>query len=105
MCEEDRSAPLSASVRCDKTRPRNFWRSYPEVVNYLLKKFVTDQAFVEYDATILRYMQPTNMTSQQIADDLIAKSCKVADVYEQSTLNDVSIEGVDASIRHSLREY
>lgn len=45
------------------------------------------------------------MTPQQYADDLIATSWKVADLYDISTLNDVFIEIVDASIWHSLRNY
>lgn len=41
----------------------------------------------------------------QNIDDLYAKSCIVADVYDESTLNNIFIEGVDLSIRHSPREY
>lgn len=43
------------------------------------------------------------MTPQQYGGDVIAMSCKVADVYNEGTLNDVFIEGVDPCIRHSLR--
>lgn len=50
-------------------------------------------------------MLPSGMTPQQYANDLIAKLCKVADVYDESTLNDVFIEGVDASIQQSLRNF
>lgn len=45
------------------------------------------------------------MTPQQHTDDLIAKPCKVADVCDEGTLNEVFIEGVDAAIRHSLPNY
>lgn len=45
------------------------------------------------------------MTLQHFADDLITKSCKVSDVYDDSTLNDVLIESRDASIHHSLQHY
>lgn len=75
------------------------------MVNYLLKKYATDATLAEYEASIRRYMQPTSMTSEQFTDDLIAKSCKVAAVYVESTFNDVFIKGVDVSIRHSLRDY
>lgn len=80
MCAEDRTAPLVATVRHDKIRHQKLLRSYPEVVNYLLKKFATGAEIAEYDATILRYMHPASMTHQQFADDLIAKSCKVANI-------------------------
>lgn len=75
------------------------------MVKYILKKFYTDQANVDYDATNLGSMRPSTMTLQQFADDIVAKSFKVADVYGESTFNDILIEGVDSSIRHSLRKY
>lgn len=43
------------------------------------------------------------MTLQQYADDLVPKSCKVADMFDELTLNDVIIKGVDPSIGRSLR--
>lgn len=43
------------------------------------------------------------MTPHHFTDNLITKSCKLAVVYDLSTLNDVFIEGVDVSIPHSLR--
>lgn len=45
----------------------------------------------------------SSITSQQYGDNIIAKSCKVADVYDESTLKGVFIELVDSSIRHSFR--
>lgn len=79
--------------------------SYPEVMNYLSKKYKTDLAIVRNNVATLRYVQLSNMAPQQYADDLIAKSCKVVDVYYESTLNDVFIEGFDAGTKHSLRNY
>lgn len=40
---------------------------------------------------MLRYRQQANVTSQQYADDLIEKSIKVANVSDESTINDVFI--------------
>lgn len=45
------------------------------------------------------------MARQQYADGLIAKSYRVADVYDKGTLNDVLIEGFDQLVRHSLQSY
>lgn len=50
-------------------------------------------------------MQQANMSTQQCADDLITKLCKVAAIYNEGTLNEVSIKEVDQSIRHSLQNY
>lgn len=43
------------------------------------------------------------MTSQQYADNLVARSCKVVIVYEEENENKVSIEMGDASKGHGLR--
>lgn len=75
------------------------------MIKYLFKTFVTSQAVAEYDASILRNKQTSSLTTQQYTDDTIAKSCKVVDVYDESTLNDVILKGIDPSIRHSLRNY
>lgn len=40
---------------------------------------------------------------EAVSDNFIAKWRKVADFYDGSSLKDIFIEGVDASIRHSLR--
>lgn len=45
------------------------------------------------------------MTPKQYADGLTANLFKAADVYDEGTLNDGLIEGVDELIRHSLRNY
>lgn len=50
-------------------------------------------------------MHLKNTTPQQFADDMITKSYEVADVYDESALNNVFIERVNASICHSLRGY
>lgn len=74
-------------------------------MNYFLKKLVTDLVIAKFDAAILWYMQLANITSQEYADYLVAKSCKVADVYDEGKLNDVFIERVISSIGEILRNY
>lgn len=70
--------------------------------NYFLNNFAADQPIAKYNAAILCYVQQTNPTPQQISDNLITKTCKVEDLYDNSTLSDAFIEGFDASIVHSL---
>lgn len=43
------------------------------------------------------------MTPHRYVDNLVAKSCKRADVYDEGTLNYVFIEGVDLSGLHRLK--
>lgn len=98
MCATDKSYPIATSLRNVDNQSHKLLRLYPDVVNYLLKKFATDPAIAGFDAAILLYMQAGNMTPEQYADDVVAKSCKVTDVFDKCTLNDVIIEGVDPSI-------
>lgn len=104
-CAEGRPAPFPTSERNDQDRSRKLLRSYPEEVNYFIKKYVTVQAIAGYETKILRYLQPANKTFQRNAEDFIAKLCKVTDVYDEDTLNDLLIKGLDRSIRHRLQNY
>lgn len=81
MWAEDRTAPINAPVCINNKKSRKILRCYSEVVNYLLITFATYQSVAEYDAAILCCTQPANMASQQYAKDLVAKFCKVFEVY------------------------
>lgn len=99
-------APNVVSVHfAEPLRQKKLLLYYPEVVNYLVKKFANDRAFVKITSAILHYAQPTSMTAMRYVDDLYAKFCKVADVYDDSTLNVILIKGIDFSISRSLRKY
>lgn len=56
------------------------WRSYLTAVNYLQRKFESDQAIAEMDFEMLCYTQLTKMTLMQYKDSLYVRSSKVADV-------------------------
>lgn len=105
MCTDNRTVAVTATVGYNKIRPRKLLQSYAEVVDYLLKQYASEAAIVLYDATKLRYMHPASTTPQQFADKLIAESCKVTDVYDESGLKDVYIEGVEVPICYSLLDY
>lgn len=78
--------------------------SYPEVVKYLLKKFPKHQAVAKMYSAIMRCTQPFSMTPMQHPDGLYAKSCEVANVQDESNLNDNFIEIIDSSIGYSLNK-
>lgn len=78
---------------------------FQEVVNSFVNELAPGQSIVKLDDAILRYMQPAKTKQQQFADDLSAESCKVADVFDERTLKDVYIKGVESSIRNGLRHY
>lgn len=69
---EGKSTSITATFLNNDARSRKLLRSFPEVLNNNSKKFATDQAIAELDVAILRFMQPSYMTCQQHADDLVA---------------------------------
>lgn len=73
-------AQVVASTHSAKQlRLKTLLGSYPEVVNYLLEKYVNDQAIANTYLAVLRYTQRASMVPMQYADDLYAKLCKGAD--------------------------
>lgn len=85
MFAEGKSLLITAPFRNEDAGSQKRLRSNPKLINYLLMKFVADQALVDFGSEVLRYIQPSDMTAQQYADDSVAKSCKVADVYVDRT--------------------
>lgn len=99
-------APSVAPVlSAEPLRESLLLQSYPEVADYLFKTFANDQTVTGIDSAILLEIQTRNMLPMPYAYDLFAKSCKVAGDYDESTLNNIFIGGVDSSILHSLRKY
>lgn len=91
MCVEDNSTATTALVHNNDVRLRKILRSYPETVNYLLKKFATDEATAEFEAAILRYKKQSNMTPHKYVEGLVAKSCKIVWDNESYKINQVSV--------------
>lgn len=81
MSVEDWLPSFAASVGNEEQRSKQLLLSYPEVVNYPLKKFAAHQAISEKDTAIPRYIVPPNMTPHQYADNSITKSCMVSVLY------------------------
>lgn len=80
MCAENQLEPLVVFVQNEQHLTRKLLHSYPEMIIHLLVKYLTDQYIAENDSAILRYTNSVNMTHQTYGDDLVAKSCSVADV-------------------------
>lgn len=69
LCNENLTVLPTATVRYVEVRFPKLLRSYPEAVNYPLKKFTKNAAIAKYNVTILRYMQRALKTTQRFADD------------------------------------
>lgn len=105
MYAQSSFAPSGTSSRNQKQPSQKLLRSYLEAGNYLLKRFATYQTIAEYDVSILRYREPLRVSLEQYGDDTITKSCKTADIYDESKLNNILIEDVDSSTRHIFCSY
>lgn len=89
----------------EEMRSRTLLCFYAKVVNYLLKKYTTDQAIAENDAAILNDIKLSKKTPQLHSDDVIAKSCNVSGEYNEGTGNDIIVEAFDAAVRDRLCTY
>lgn len=91
----------SRSTR-DKKR---YFNTYPQVANFLLRKYGTDEVIAKSECDIMRFAQPSNMTPSPYAEKLVTKTLQSGDLYEEYVLNETFLKGLDASIRNSMREY
>lgn len=105
MCAEVGLSSFAASVRSKEPRSLELLRSSPAVPNFVLKKYASDSRIAMKNVANLRYIQLSSMTPQQYTEELVAISSKVSDMSDESTFNDVFIEGVDASIRNNIHIY
>lgn len=71
---------FAASVRSIDNRSRKLWQLYLGEVNYLLPNYSVEQAIAKFNDAILRYTSVANAAPQHYADDLVAKSCNIADI-------------------------
>lgn len=86
----------------DKTR---HFITYPQVVNFFLKKYTTDEVIAKTKSNITPFAQPLNMTPFQYAEGFVTRTIRSEDVYENHALNEMFIEGLDLSIHHKMCEY
>lgn len=108
------SAVLNASI-CSNLAEKKYSRSasgetkyfttYAQVVNFLLKKYATDEAFVKTKTEMMNIAKPSGMLPFQYAKDLLTKTFRCINVYERIALNEIFIKGFDASPRQRMREY
>lgn len=52
MCAADKTSSITVSVRNVEIWSHKLLQLYPRILNYLLKKFTTDQAFAVFEAAI-----------------------------------------------------
>lgn len=95
-------APLNTTEALIQKR---LLQSNPKVVSNLLNKFANDRARFEIDFAIMRCSQLAHKTPMRYGGDPYSKACKIADVYDKSTLYKFFIEAFAPCICHSFLKY
>lgn len=108
------SAVQNARLSADVTDRKYSWSvscktkhfaTFLQVLNVLLEKYATNEVNAETESEITRFKRPSNMTPSHYAEKLVTKKLQFGDVYEEFALNEIFIEGLNASTHHSIREY
>lgn len=82
-----------------------YFNTYMQVVTSSLKKFASSEVIAETESEITRFAQLSGMTTSWHAKELVTKTLRCRDMYKTYALNKIVIEGLDATIRHSMREF
>lgn len=70
----------------------------------MLLEYANDRVISDIDFDVLQYSQPPSTTLTQYDVELYVKSCKAANIYNESIVTDISIEGIDSFICSIPRE-
>lgn len=70
-----------------------------------METHATDEIVAETESKETRFAQPSDITLSQFTEELVTKTLRFEHMYEKTDLNEIFIEDLDASIRHSVREY
>lgn len=93
----------SSSSNTNRAEEEMF-RTYPKVIKYLLKMYVTDDFISENNATLTRYAQPPAMLQTKYAEGLVTRSLGWREFCDEDVLKGIFIEEFHGSVRHSMRQ-
>ena len=80
-------------------------RTYPEVVNYLLETYATDEVIQEAYAEVLSYRQRPSQPELEFAKSLFALASRCGNVFTTTRLKAMFSDNVDKSIRAQVRNH
>lgn len=89
-----------------RSKTRNF-TTFTHIVNFLVKTYATNEAVAETESDITCFTQPSNMTLSQYVEELVTKTLRCGDLYENVpyALNEIFIKDLVALVRHSTLDY
>lgn len=79
-------------------------QSYSSIVNFLLKRYATDDNIAKLDSDI-RSLRQGSSTPTEFAQKLWTKSLVFGSEYDGKALKEMFVEGIQASIRKTLRHW
>ena len=79
--------------------------SYPEVVNYLLRTYATNEVIAEAYAEVTNFLQSSRMSETEYGDRLWEKALRCGNVFSDSRLKLLFAEGLLPAIRTQMRHH
>ena len=106
--KEPAKAALTMRIESNvkKSKPsKGQLRTYSEIVNYLLKTYASDDVIAEAEEGLRHFVQAPGMTELDFATKLTLKVLRCGHVYNEAKMIGFFIEGLNESIRSSVRSY
>ena len=79
--------------------------SYPEVVNYLLRTYATNEVMAEAYADVTNFLQSSGMSETEYGDRLWRKALRCGNVFSDSWLKSLFAEGLLPAIGTQMRHH
>ena len=100
-------ADLKSRIKSTTRRKTAFAHlfSYCQVVNYLLETYADEQAISQTHAEIIRLQQLRNQSPIKFKNHLWSKAKRCGNVYSQSAMKHVFIEGCNSRIPNLVRRH
>lgn len=105
MCAKNVSISITATVHKNDDGSQNCFRFCHAIAICVLEKSKMDWAITDFDTVKICCLQLSNIPPQKYIDDLLAKSFKALDVYDNGTKSVIFVHCVDTFIHHSSQHY
>ena len=99
---QTRMSGLTMSVDSDRGE---MLTTYPEVVNFLLQTYATDDVIAEAVTDVENLKQSTAMTEQEYSDELWKRALRCGTVFSGDRLKGYFVEGLLPALRGQVRHY
>ena len=99
---QNRMAGQTMSVDADR---EEMLTSYPELVNFMLETYATDDVIAEAVEDVESMRQSTGMTEQEFSNELWKRALRCGTVFSGNRLKGYFVEGLLPTMRDQVRNY